>query len=408
MRRITSITLAWLLVGISACAQNPPVKVNEPAVCLECHADIQNAFKEKHVHTALKAGKCSACHNPHAAKHAALLDDAVGALCLGCHEDVARETHLAAGHDPAVTGNCLACHTPHASANANQLIQPVGELCGSCHTEVAAWRARASVHPPVKDNDCLVCHNPHGSDNDGLLADKVPALCFSCHDNDAPFQQAHQGFPVAEANCLACHDPHSSTLPKLVMPNQHAPFKSKNCSACHETKSGKTGLALVADIKSVCTRCHSAIRVESDKTHSHNLNDERACMNCHNAHASAGEYLLSGPQQTMCLGCHFKDGEYADKPRASVLTHDGMDCTNCHTPHGSDNARYLMSTTVDLCLGCHEGAHTGSHPVGPDVIDPRTKEPVTCISCHKLHGADFEPYLPLNPKMDLCIQCHKR
>ena len=40
--------------------------------------------------------------------------------------------------------------------------------------------------------------------------------------------------------------------------------------------------------------------------------------------------------------------------------------------------------------------------------DQRTKEPVTWLSCHKLHGADFEPCLPLNPEMDLCVQCHKR
>lgn len=408
MKQPTLVAFACLVFGLSQSAVAAPVKVNEPAVCLECHADVQSAFNEKHVHSALKTGKCSSCHNPHAAKHAALLDEEAGDLCLGCHDDVAHEVSLASGHDPAVTGNCLACHDPHASANANQLVQPVGQLCSGCHNETSAWRSRASVHQPVRNNDCLVCHNPHGSESDGLLADGVPGLCFACHDNDAPFQQAHGGFPVAEADCLACHDPHSSTLPKLVMPNQHAPFKGNNCSACHETSAGRTSLSLTSDIKSVCTRCHSAIKTESEKKYSHNLDDDRSCMNCHNAHASAGESLLSSRQQTLCLGCHFKEGEYADKARASVLTHDGMDCTNCHTPHGSDNARYLVNTTVELCNGCHEGAHQGSHPVGPDVIDPRSKESVTCMSCHKLHGADFEPYLPLNPDMDLCIQCHKR
>ena len=113
-------------------------------------------------------------------------------------------------------------------------------------------------------------------------------------------------------------------------------------------------------------------------------------------------------QQTLCTSCHFKTGEFADKSRASILTHDGMECTNCHTPHGSENARYLKSTDVDLCTGCHERAHSSSHPIGPDVIDPRTGEPLTCLSCHKLHGADFEPYLPLSQEVDLCIQCHKR
>jgi predicted CXXCH cytochrome family protein len=330
-----------------------------------------------------------------------LLDEDAGDLCLKCHDSIARVMRLASTHDPAAAGNCLACHDSHASAYPNQLIQPVGELCGACHPAVDTWRTGASVHAPVKNNECLVCHNPHGSENGGLLAEGVPALCFKCHDNDAPFQRAHQGF-------LACHDPHSSTLAKLIMPNQHAPFKGNKCGTCHETKPGAAGFALVSDIKSLCTRCHSAIRTESEKRYGHNLSDERSCMNCHNAHASAGKSLLSGAQQTLCTGCHFKEDEYAGKPRASILTHDGMDCTNCHTPHGADNARYLKSADVDLCAGCHERAHAASHPIGPEVIDQRTNEPVTCLSCHKLHGADYEPYLPLNPQMDLCIQCHKR
>ena len=61
-----------------------------------------------------------------------------------------------------------------------------------------------------------------------------------------------------------------------------------------------------------------------------------------------------------------------------------------------------------LCGECHEEAHNVTHPVGPDVIDPRTEAAVTCLSCHQMHGARFAQYLPLNPDMELCIQCHNR
>ena len=192
------------------------------------------------------------------------------------------------------------------------------------------------------------------------------------------------------------------------MPNQHEPFKGKNCTACHDEKGGGSSFALVSDIRTLCTRCHPAAEIGADKLHNHNLHDDRSCMNCHNAHASAGNALLSGKQQTMCTGCHFKGVEYAEKTRASLLTHSAMECTNCHMPHGSGNERYLTSTREDLCVGCHEDAHRSTHPLGPDIIDERTGKPITCISCHQLHGADFEPYLPLDPAMDLCIQCHKR
>ena len=96
------------------------------------------------------------------------------------------------------------------------------------------------------------------------------------------------------------------------------------------------------------------------------------------------------------------------RTRADYVTHDGLDCTECHTPHGSDNDRYLRTLDVDLCARCHERAHVTSHPVGENAIDERTGTPMTCLSCHQLHGAPHEFYLPLDPTMDLCIQCHQR
>jgi len=85
-----------------------------------------------------------------------------------------------------------------------------------------------------------------------------------------------------------------------------------------------------------------------------------------------------------------------------------MDCLNCLRPPGADYPRLLVKTDSGLCVDCHEQAHRSTHPVGPEVIDPRTKEQVTCMSCHQLHGAKFSPYLPLNPDMELCLQCHDK
>ena len=46
--------------------------------------------------------------------------------------------------------------------------------------------------------------------------------------------------------------------------------------------------------------------------------------------------------------------------------------------------------------------------MGENTRDPRNGQPLDCLSCHRLHGAPFEKYLPLNPDGDRCIQCHKR
>lgn len=402
--RILLLALLWILPGTLGFAQD--VSVDDPGVCLMCHSEFEDKLKEKSVHTILQdGGHCATCHNPHAANHAALLNDDVKELCTGCHTDVKHDADKTMGHTPATKGNCLACHDPHASDYKYQLLQPIPDLCQGCHSSVAEFRARSKMHAPVAASECMTCHEPHGSDQQALLADGVPGLCFGCHDNDQAFTQTHKGADLSHADCLTCHDPHSSNLPNLIMANQHPPFRNNQCSACHA--AGAT-FDLVSDIRSVCTRCHTDIRQMADKPYTHNLMDDRSCMNCHNAHASPVGKLLSGRQQTVCLHCHFKEGDYADKPRAKLLTHEGMDCTNCHEPHGSTNDLYLIGGPANVCNSCHATAHQGAHPMGPETIDPRDGKPLTCISCHKLHGADFEPYMPLDPNSDLCIQCHTR
>lgn len=405
MRRILLIAI----VG-AACwtaRSGAAVKVDEPAVCYNCHSDAQAWSAKKHVHTAFSSGVCSDCHNPHASKHNVLLAKEVKDLCLTCHGDLRVQLGEAAVHGPAGSGECLACHDPHASDQANELVSSTKELCAKCHQSLGTWLAQAYVHQPVKENKCGACHAAHGSPNEGLLKNTVPGLCFGCHTRDAAMASAHQGFNLERADCRTCHDPHGASEKSLLMANQHAPFKGGNCSACHRTEAG-SNFALLSDVKPMCGTCHKQVLAEAEKPHSHNMNDQHSCMNCHNSHASATTFLLSAPQSTMCVKCHFNQPAEREKGLQAYLTHDGMDCSTCHTPHGSDNARYLKSLDVDLCVDCHVEAHKASHPIGPDVIDKRTNTPLTCLSCHKLHGADFKPYLPLDPAMDLCIQCHRR
>jgi predicted CXXCH cytochrome family protein len=187
--------------------------------------------------------------------------------------------------------------------------------------------------------------------------------------------------------------------------NQHAPFAGGRCNTCHGSVQGGT-FALKEDVKTLCLECHRGIEAFENTAHHHNLDDERSCANCHNAHASDGEFLLAASPEVLCMRCHFNDP--GEKTKADYLTHDGMTCTECHVPHGSDDPKYLKTREVDLCARCHQAAHRVTHPVGEDVIDPRTGESVTCVSCHQMHGPDFADYLPLDPSSDLCIQCHRR
>jgi predicted CXXCH cytochrome family protein len=167
-----------------------------------------------------------------------------------------------------------------------------------------------------------------------------------------------------------------------------------------------TGSFEIEQIRSLCTGCHAATQDFAAKQYHHNLDDDRSCANCHNAHASNTASLLNERQPVLCMSCHFN--EEGRESKEKYITHPGTDCSNCHSPHGGDNAKYLNSEGVDLCVRCHEAAHSASHPVGEGIVDPRTGKNVTCRSCHTMHGSGWPKYLSLDPQMELCIQCHRK
>jgi predicted CXXCH cytochrome family protein len=81
-------------------------------------------------------------------------------------------------------------------------------------------------------------------------------------------------------------------------------------------------------------------------------------------------------------------------------------CSACHAGHASDQKPLLKAARADLCLTCHKQHSEFSHPFGPNVIDPRTKEAMTCLSCHAPHGTPHVSLLTENPQRALCVQCH--
>ncbi|MBD3335824.1 MAG: hypothetical protein GF355_09945, partial [Candidatus Eisenbacteria bacterium] len=218
----------------------------------------------------------------------------------------------------------------------------------------------------------------------------------------------HRGRDISQSDCGACHDPHASPVDGLLRRNQHAPFAGGNCATCHtEGGAAAEAFAIQGDIRPLCIKCHRGAQEYDELAYNHNLDQEGSCVQCHNPHAGETPALLLAEETVLCMRCHFNAAEF-EKPKEAYLTHDGMDCGQCHLPHGAENPGYFVAGETEMCAGCHENAHRSSHPVGPEVIDRRTGEPVTCLSCHQLHGPDFEDYLPLDPAMDLCIQCHRR
>lgn len=408
MKRIATIALTLSVIGglvsVTTSAQVAPV--DEPAVCFQCHSDIEVMESENHVHTAFSVGKCSSCHNPHASKHAALLDNSVSDMCSRCHNDITDELAEEFVHHPAEQGKCLDCHDPHASAFSNQLNKEMTDLCSTCHPQAMVWSDAEVLHPPAADGECMTCHKPHASTNDHLLVNQAAALCLDCHETTNAFYTAHKGFKIDKADCATCHDPHSSQVAGLLRANQHSPFKAGNCKTCH-TQVSTGDFSFGGEVADLCEKCHRSIAGNMELANHQHLEMENSCVNCHNPHASNQTALVKSEQKRMCFNCHFKGEDYP-KEHNAYMTHDGMDCTNCHAPHGSDSQNMLKRIDVRLCSDCHVRAHKVSHPVGEDIVNPKTGGSMNCLSCHQLHGADYENYLPLDPKMALCLQCHKK
>ena len=88
---------------------------------------------------------------------------------------------------------------------------------------------------------------------------------------------------------------------------------------------------------------------------------------------------------------------------AQYSTHGAMECVNCHLEKATSESVRLQETY--MCLSCHSDYLDGkNHSLGKGVIDPRNGQQVTCITCHRLHNAEYPMYLMYK---DICKECHK-
>lgn len=409
------LALAGLLLPAVAFAQNP-YRLKPGAtgkVCLDCHTELEDQMALPSVHTPVRSGQCSDCHNPHASSHGQLLAADGDSICTDCHAGLIPAGSLSV-HQAAIEGGCVACHDPHAAANANVLTATGSELCFSCHESMAQQlEGQEFQHSPVRQS-CTTCHDPHASTaSDFLLKKPTGGLCADCHDPArASFAQSHMGYPVGSSRCTSCHDPHGSNTSGILLAEVHEPITRKMCNQCHAPSSASDALALKRTGQALCRGCHSEVvnqALARDRIH-WPVADASGCLTCHNPHASTEKGLLVEPTTLLCGECHAA----ALDQLASAATRHGPvadgDCSACHEPHAADNVFLLATADVaTLCGECHDwGAHS-SHPLGPEVVDQRNPNlTVDCLSCHRPHGSAHKALAHLDPGGPLCVQCHEQ
>jgi len=405
---------ALLLAPGEPAAQDARFKLKAGATgkaCLECHVEFQDKVRRPFVHTPVRSGNCTGCHDPHASDHGQLLEADPDRVCARCHSKLVPEQATSV-HAPVAAGRCVDCHDPHAGDHEHLLRRAGNELCAGCHAAVSqAVAAGAFPHPPAQ-RDCLACHEAHASSNSrALLELGDPALCVRCHNPTRPlFVKAHVDYPVARSRCSSCHDPHASDHRGILWANVHRPIVTRMCAQCHQEASSAEPTRLKKEPRELCRGCHSELYQETAARNRIHwpVVDDTGCANCHDPHAAKTAGLLRAPQQTLCGGCH---ADAVARQRGSKTAHQPVaegDCSTCHAPHAADT-RFLLAAAddIELCGTCHDWQKHSTHPIGAQVVDQRNPNlTVDCLSCHRSHGSPFEHLAHFDTKSDLCTQCH--
>src|SRR3990172_9236656 len=148
----------------------------EGCVTAQCHPKL---LKAKNIHPI--AESCDNCHQslsgPHPQKDKKtfkLIQDPPE-LCATCHQPFGKKPQV---HSPVKNGMCTSCHNPHASDEPKLLTQPVKDLCLTCHPDKVDFKY---VHGPTSAGDCTTCHAPHESDNKALVMKEGAELCLTSH-----------------------------------------------------------------------------------------------------------------------------------------------------------------------------------------------------------------------------------
>ena len=295
----------------------------------------------------------------------------------------------------------------------------IATLCAAV-TLTGFWLSTVDAQDKPKDlaqrgdANCTRCHDAEsefpvlaiGRTKHGTMADARTPTCTSCHGASEAHLQKVEGkmrskpdvrfgkgapTPVAQRNqaCLTCHQGGKRIHWDRGM---HA-ARDVACTSCHQVHTQHDKVRDKVEQSNVCFTCHTQQRTEVHRSSRHPvLEGKVACSDCHNAHGTAGEKMLTRDNvNDTCYQCHM------EKRGPFVRTHQPVqeNCSICHNPHGSTVDNLLRTRGPLLCQQCHEptshrggipgfdpGTGTGSRQVGITLAR-------SCLNCHtNIHGTN--------------------
>jgi DmsE family decaheme c-type cytochrome len=123
---------------------------------------------------------------------------------------------------------------------------------------------------------------------------------------------------------------------------------NKACTDCHTAHAAKDPVLVKLTQADVCFTCHARERADSFKYSHHPMREGKVvCSDCHNPHGSPGDtkLLKEFTINETCYNCH------ADKRGPLLWEHQPVrdNCVNCHNPHGSNEPRLMVERLNFLC-----------------------------------------------------------
>lgn len=455
---------------LSSFGPGPIRAVNEPEVCIFCHAPHNNEpqtplWNRENPRTHYRIYESSTTD--------ARIDQPSGPskMCLSCHDG-----SMALGNvlsRPATEPIVMTARTipPGATDLTNDLTDdhPIGFR----YDRALANRDGQLKAPEVVDLDlplgkhgemhCTTCHDPHNNELGDFLreSDHMAAICLSCHDLHGWDHSSHANSgkrvngrgvdpderlkygSVRDNGCMNCHKIHSAPQHERLLRAQR---EEDGCLNCHDGSVTNYNIASqIGKFSGHPVRLRTGVHDADENPFTMRRHSE--CADCHNPHAVAhnpfGEIagtrgqLVRGPNQHVSgvtlSGVETKDSQFLYEI-----------CFKCH---GDSLARTRLRTTqrqvsqTNTRLEFQTG-NPSFHPVAgprrnPDVVSLlaplREGSVISCIDCHNSdearsaggtgpngpHGSIFEPLLVRNYERSdrttesaqayaLCYECHDR
>ena len=324
-------------------------------LCLTCHPKDKLGLNKAHVHTAVKSGACTLCHDPHASKFDHLLkaDPGRAVLPVPRQGELPEEGRAQGPADERLPRLPYHARRRRAQSAGEGGEGPVPRLPPGDGAGVQQGARRLPGGPgvvqPVPQSPQLGC-SPRCS---------RPACTLPCRPRSAT---AATRPPRRPSRSTSSRRGASCAWPATMPPPSRAPGR---CSTCRSrTASASCATTRTPRRTSGCSRAggrpsvSSATRRWRSRSPSSTPPSPPSGAACRAtaSHSSDNEKLLTAPADTLCASCHANVSEAAQKSKTQHPPAAGGECTACHNPHGSNVKGMLKDRTDRVCYGCHTDA----------------------------------------------------